>query len=210
MKKNQTSFFVIIGLFLLSGMFSWRLYFKVYSQSDTVDIHVFPKEVAGWTSEEIEITDHEYDILETRNAFTRKYTNQKGREVYLFIVYSQSNRKVSHPPEICYTGSGATLISSVSRIIDVGDFAVRANKIFVEYGKYQQYMYYWFKVGDTFTSNYWKQQSLIAIKTLFGKPSSSALIRLSSTIKGDDIEEAAGDIEDFAKVITPLLFTYLP
>lgn len=209
---KDRSFIVIVVLLLLAAAVTWQLYFKEYHQADTVSIHIFPNEIAGWTAKEIPISDGDYAILETRNAFVRRYTNPAGQFVDLFIIYSQNNRKVSHPPEICYTGSGATILSSVTQMIplQVPAMTIRANKLTVEQRNNQQFMYYWFKVGDTFTSNYWQQQMLIALKTVTGKPASSALIRLSSDINPDYPQKNAALIEDFTRAITPLLFKYLP
>ena len=110
-KKLSGGFLIIIALFFAAGAMSWRLYFKAYVQADTADISSFPMEVGDWVAEDMPLTEREYAILETRNVFVRKYTNQKTDDIlYLFVVYSQSNRKVSHPPEICYTGAGNILI----------------------------------------------------------------------------------------------------
>ncbi len=205
-------FILILTMFIISAVISWQLYFKVYSQKDTVSIHDFPKTIGGWTSEELTITKREKAILETENVFIRRYTNPKGKEVYLFIVYSQNNRKVSHPPEVCYTGSGATILSNVHDSFDfsVQNLKIRTNRLVLEQGKRKQVLFYWFKVGGTFTSNYWKQQWLIAYKSLLGQPSSSALIRLSTHMLTDDEQQESQLLKDFAQLILPYLYKHLP
>lgn len=212
MKQFDRNYTFIIIFFIVSAAISWHLYFKVYSQKDTVSIHHFPKKIDGWTSEELPITAEEKAILETDNVFARRYTSEKKKEVYLFIVYSQNNRKVSHPPEVCYTGSGATILSSVHDSLTPGAAGqeIDVNRLTVENGPSKQTFFYWFKVGDTFTPNYWKQQGLIAVKSLLGKPSSSALIRISTDVKNDNTDEAVGRIKEFGKLIVPYLYQYLP
>lgn len=212
MKQFDRNYTFIIIFFIVSAAISWQLYFKVYSQKDTVSIHSFPKDIREWTAEELPITKQEKAILETDNVFARRYTNPRGEEVYLFIVYSQNNRKVSHPPEVCYTGSGATILSSVhdSFDSDSGDVRVITNRITLEQGKGRQIMFYWFKVGDTFTPNYWKQQCLIAVKSLLGQPSSSALIRISTDIEKDGEDAAIQRMKKFGQLILPLLDQHLP
>ena len=66
MKKFDKSYYTVLILLLFSGIFSWKLYFKEYTQQDTVNIHNFPKTIGEWTSEELTITEHEYDILEQK------------------------------------------------------------------------------------------------------------------------------------------------
>lgn len=209
--KNFISYALICLLFLAVGLLSWGQYFKVYRQKDTIDISEFPAEIEGWQSEEITLTELELTILETDNVFVRRYFNDQGSEVYLFIVYSQNNRKVSHPPEICYTGSGAAIINSIHSKIDLanGKF-IPANRLMVEKGSVEQVLYYWFKVGDSFTANYWKQQGLIVLKSLFGRPASSALIRISANIENGQELKAIEQIKEFGQLIVPHLYEYLP
>lgn len=213
MKKPNQNYILIVICFIVSAVISWQLYFKVYSQKDTVSIHTFPKEIAGWTAEEIPITEKEKAILETDNVFARRYTNAQKEEIYLFIVYSQNNRKVSHPPEVCYTGSGATILSNVHDSFNVAApvNAINVNRVAVEQGRARQIFFYWFKVGDTFTSNYWKQQGLIAVKSFLGKPSSSALIRISTDTKTEREDDAAAQrLKDFGRIILPYIQKHLP
>lgn len=202
---------IIIALFFMAGFVSWGMYFKTYVQSDTVNIHTFPSKIGEWVAIELPVTEDEYAILETRNAFSRKYTNSQGQDLFLFIVYSENNRKVSHPPEVCYAGSGFTVVKrevdDVAQSLDKKP--LKANKLLMELGKRQQYVYYWFKVGDDFTASYWKQQSLIAFKSLVGQKASSALIRISSHIKDQDSQSSEQAVESFSQAILPLLPEYL-
>ncbi len=90
------------------------------------------------------------------------------------------------------------------------DSAVDINRLKVERGREMQIFTYWFKIGDSFTPNYWKQQALIAYKSLLGLPASSALIRISSNVKNDNDTEAIGRIKKFGRLIIPHLKQYLP
>ena len=213
MKKFGKSYLFIILLFIVSTAISWQLYFQVYSQKDTVSIHAFPRTIAGWSAEEIMISQQDKAILETDNVFVRHYTNPQGEGVYLFIVYSQNNRKVSHPPEVCYTGSGATIVNNVHDSFSTGSSLgeIKVNRVTVEQGRERQIFFYWFKVGDTFTPNYWKQQGLIALKSFLGQPSSSALIRISiSARKEEDDANSTQKLKDFGRMILPYLQKHLP
>lgn len=208
--NKQTLF--LFALFIIAAFISWPLYFHNYAAPDTVSIHEFPMNVADWTAEEIPISDHDYSILETRNAFTRMYTRPDGGQVLLYIIYAQHNRKVAHPPEICYTGGGSTIIKKDTCTIPYGQEgkSVSVNKVFLDTDHHQQIMYYVFKIGNSFTPSYWRQQILIGLKTLLGQPSSSAMIRLTTVIEKNDADKAADLMNDFAADIFPLLPRYLP
>jgi EpsI family protein len=208
---KKTDSFVLIAMFLIVGLVSWNFYFKTFHQQDTVDIHEFPKTIEGWTSEELVITEDEYRILETKNAFVRQYTSPGGEDVILFVVYSQNNRKVAHPPEICYTGGGVVISDSVhdSIPIDSENTVIDVNRLSLEAGQDKQFSFYWFKVGDSFTPNYWKQQLLIAFKTLTGQSVGSALVRVSTSIAGDETA-ATARVKEFTNLMLPSLKQYLP
>lgn len=211
--KVDKKFLFVIILLVVAAFFSWKFSFQQYVQEDTVSIHSFPNEINGWTAVEMDITDDEYAILETRNAFVRRYTSPKGQAVTLFIVYSQNNRKVSHPPEICYSGGGNTVTSKKLKEIvkdDGSGLLIKANELYLESSAADQVSFYWFKVGKEFTPSYWKQQFLIAFDNLIGKQASSALVRVSSVIVADDVEKSEKDVIEFSRLIIPELFKYLP
>ncbi len=211
LKKIDIPFIIIICLTIASGIVSWNMYFREYSQSDTVNIHIFPMQIGEWHAKEIPISEEDYAILETKNAFVRQYTDNKGNEVYLYIVYSQHNRKVSHPPELCYSGEGNLVIDKSIVTLPTGQNKnIKAVRLFMEQGKLQHIAYYWFKIGDSFTTNYWKQQALIALKTILGQSSSSALIRISTIIHDNKVKKAEEDVRNFSKQLIPLLKKYLP
>jgi len=213
MNKNSNHLLLIILTLAITLVISWVLFFKQAVEKDTVDINRFPKTIGTWSSVDLKITKDEYAILETNNAFVRIYTNSVDKsQVTLFLVYSQTNRKVAHPPEICYTGSGLTIVEDAHDTIPVKykNLTIQANRLLMTRKDYTQIAYYWFKVGDHFTSNYWKQQLLIAVYTLLGKHPSSALVRVSADAEASNINNSINHIKDFTDLITPELFSYLP
>lgn len=211
MPKLTFKTFLIFALILFSGAVAWNTYLSTYLAEDTVDIHLFPKTINDWTSEEIPISEGDYAILETRNAFVRNYRNTQGEEVMLFIIYSENNRKVSHPPELCYTGGGITIVDKSVKPLQFDDnTTLMATKLDMDQKGLRQHAYYWFKVGDTYTHSYWTQQFLIATKSLLGQNASSALIRVSSVLDTKNPAMATESITTFTQLIKPLLLKYLP
>jgi EpsI family protein len=128
----------------------------------------------------------------------------------LFIVYSQNNRKVSHPPEICYTGSGATILNKTKVDLGENNGHLGAERLTAQLGHATLMIYYWFKWGNSFTPDYWKQQSMIALKSLMGQSVSSAMIRLSVECDGKDIARADRVARNFSRLILPVINQYLP
>jgi EpsI family protein len=212
MKKSLIKYSFIVILFIVTGAVSWHSYFQDYYQADSVDIHLFPPAINGWFSKDLPMTEREFAILETRNAFVREYRSLEGRTIYMFIVYSQHNRKVSHPPEICYIGGGVNVLDHSKNFLEVSlnNDRIPVNKLFLEKGNTQQVAYYWFKVGGSFVSNYWLQQALIAWKTFIGHPASSALIRISADVGEEGPEAAEKSIKEFCQSAVPLMPQFLP
>ena len=158
------------------------------------------------------LTEEEYAILETRNVVSRKYVNSEKKNIYLLLVYSQHNRKISHPPEVCYMGSGVTIVDNSHDAIQIDseNLKIHANRLLLELKGAKQFTFYWFKVGDTFTSNYWKQQMLIAVKTILGQPHSSALIRISTDVQGNNESQAISQVKNFTRLMINDVLKYLP
>lgn len=198
---------------LIAVLLSFNLYFKTAYLEDTVSIDTFPRTIGTWISQDLPISKEDLSILETKNAFVRRYTNTVGGgEVYLFLVYSQHNRKVAHPPEICYLGSGVSIIENVHDpiTVDYKNLTIPTNRLKLLRKKFEHIAFYWFKVGDKLTSNYLEQQLLIAFNALLGQKKGSALIRISADVNSADQGEAIRNIKSFANLITPSLFRHLP
>jgi len=197
-------------MLFIGGLVSWNLYFNAYLKNDTVNIYHFPKQIGDWKGEDVPVSEDDYAILETRNVLARIYTSGE-KKVYLLMVYSQHNRKAFHPPEICYLGGGVSIVEKkpLSLQIDRGT-TISANRLLLEWKGNTQYAYYWFKIGNSFLSNYWKQQIKMVFNILTGRPHSSALIRLSANITERRKKEAIHWIHEFIYALTPYLLKHLP
>lgn len=198
---------------LVSLILTFNLYFRAAFREDSISIDSFPRTIGTWVSKDLPISKEDLSILETKNAFVRRYTNTEGGgEIYLFLVYSQYNRKVAHPPEICYLGSGVSITENVHDPIRVeyNNLTIPTNRLKLLRKKFEHIAFYWFKVGNKFTSNYWEQQLLIALNALFGQTKGSALIRISADVNSADQGEAIRNIKAFTNLITPALFKHLP
>ena len=211
---KSISHFIIIGLLVFSGFFAWQEYLREYHSTDRVQVNLFPEEIAGWTSEDIPLTENDYAILETRNLFVRMYTSpDKTKQVMLYIIYSTNNRRVSHPPEMCFAGSGLSMVSNKPQEMAIpgSEKVLRFNRMHWEKKGVNQLVYHWYKAGDDFTESYWGQQIQVAMKSLFRQNASIAMIRLSTPfLEKTNLEQADKNLQEFAQMITPLIPQYVP
>ena len=119
-----------------------------------------------WTSTDMHFTDVEMQILETSDYVYRTYTDGKGAPVDLCIVFSEDNRKGTHPPDICLEGSGYRIVSRTSREVVIEHSRLTLAEIVASAGPgvgANQYVYfaYFYKCGDTFTPSFYQQQMAI-------------------------------------------------
>ena len=205
---NNKTFIFIALLLTVVAVFSLISYMPVKLDA-TMKISVtdFPKVVGGWKAQDIPLDEHVYELLETKNLIMRNYINKQGEAVNCYIIYSQDNRKVAHPPEICLQGEGATVVEKTA--IQITD-SIKATKLILEKSLSRELVIYWYKAGNLNTNDYIKQQLKVAINRMLRKSSSGALIRLATEIKGESQDKALSLLQTFAKQIEPLIQKYAP
>jgi len=205
---NNKSFFIVTTLLVIAGAVAIVSYLPTRrAAANEYQVANFPETVGEWEGKNLSIDERTYEILETRNLFIRNYKNKNGDNLYLYIVYSQDNRKVSHPPEICMTGGGLNILDKKTIELPGG---IKAVQLLMEKGSYQQLVIYFFKAGNNYTPEYITQQMKVVVDRLTGKRTAGALIRLSIDIKDGEQEKAFQVLKSFAVELEPLLRKYLP
>ena len=194
--NNQIGFVIIIILLLATGAISLNLFFRERSAHDRLDINTFPHKMGEWAGTDETVTEKEYKILETRNLIVRDYKNLKGERINLFIVYSETNRSVFHPPEVCMMGGGIAIVDKKIEKIQEAGYNFTANKMYTEKGDYRGIVLYTYKVRKLYTSNFYLQQLYLTISQVFGKNTPGATIRVSMPIVSGE-EQATATLKKF-------------
>ena len=184
--KNTLGYAVLAGLLVVASIFSLNLFLRQRAQRDIVDIHNFPLSIGEWSGKDVEIPEKDYEILETRNLILRNYTNRSGDRIALFIVYSETNRSVFHPPEVCMIGSGIDISDKIPEKINLEGRSFFVNRMRLEEGNTREVVLYCYKAADLYTDSYPLQQAYFAVHQLFGKRVRGATIRVSMLMKGDE------------------------
>ncbi|MCG2704877.1 MAG: EpsI family protein [Candidatus Omnitrophica bacterium] len=184
--NENIGFTIIVVLLLAASAISLNMFFKERSAHDFLDINTFPHKLGEWSGADETVTEKEYKILETRNLIVRDYTNPKGWILNLFIVYSETNRSVFHPPEVCFLGGGISIVDKKIERVKDGGYNFTANKMYTEKGEFKQIVLYTYKAGKLYTSNFYLQQAYLAIGQLFGKNTPGATIRVSMPVIGSE------------------------
>ena len=196
--------------------------FGAYSEvmdSDLRYTHTFPHIIEDWRFaadwfDRNPQAEYVYKVLETRDTILWEYKNASGTSLDLALVYSPHNRKVSHPPDVCFEGGGWEPLMKDALPMPYGQTTglTKVNRMILERGGEKQVALYWYKTGNRQTSSYLKQQvGFIVNSVLRRKSRSVALIRLTAYSPSDaQIESKTQQLEAFAKQIVPLIDKAIP
>jgi EpsI family protein len=203
---------VLLSLTLLGLIYFWQAR-RISAPEIQLGNIPIPLQLGEWKGEDITISQRTYEILETKDALMRQYTNSQGESVVLAIVYSAVNRGSFHPPEICYLGGGRELLNKgVERIEMVpprkNPYTMQVNKLIMQDKAGKEIAWYWFTAGSRVTSNYYLQQCYFIWDEIRHKRTGGALIRVSIRV-ADNSQIADVQGKDFIKQIAPILLDYL-
>jgi len=159
-------------------------------------------------SEDLRLTEQEQTILETRDYLYRRF--KSGPQwVDFSIIFSQDNRKGTHPPDLCLEGSGGNIV--YKRNVAVRDVPGRGDVLCRELITTQGiYVLYTYKCGLEYTNSFWRQQWVIWMNGLLRSNASGALIRIVVPIPDMDPEPARQRAMAFMQAGVPHIDTNLP
>ncbi|HOE97500.1 MAG TPA: EpsI family protein [Candidatus Sumerlaeota bacterium] len=173
--------------------------------SDTAE-HL-PMETGDWYGQRVPVEEYVKQILETDDVIQRNYINPllSPVPVQLAVVFSPDNRRVAHPPEVCYRAAGWEAMDK--RVIEPAGLPPMM-RVKMSYGGRDDLILYCYKAGDELTPNYYNQQLKTVYNQLRMQPTVSALIRFSTAI-GEDEAEAEARILALASEMLPHIMTTL-
>jgi EpsI family protein len=168
-----------------------------------------------WTSTDMRFSPLEMQILETNDYIFRTYNDGKGTPVDLCVVFSEDNRKGTHPPDICLEGSGYRIVSRQPRTVSIANTPLTLEEIVATAGTgigSNQYIYfaYFYKCGDTFTPSFYHQQMTIVWNGLTHRNAAGALIRYSLPMaSASDLPAARARVDQLLAVTFPPIRDHL-
>ncbi|NQT86484.1 EpsI family protein [bacterium] len=137
-----------------------------------------PRAIGDWAFlYDREPTKEEIEILETEAILTRAFTRGGVDQVDLSITYAPENRRVAHPPELCYKGSGWSVEDKTQINVPTPSGPFPVIRLLLIRGANRLVLLYWFKAGANYTAGYWHMQWLIIKDQFLNRRGSSALLR---------------------------------
>ncbi|MBI4430113.1 MAG: exosortase-associated EpsI family protein [Candidatus Omnitrophica bacterium] len=120
MFKSKAAYWAFLGLTasLLSFPLSMPASFRMDETRDPL-FEKIPVTLGEWIGKDSELDKRTYEILETRNVLSRLYETPGGKKVHLLLVGSHKDRRVAHPPEVCYVSSHFSIVESGVRDVNL-------------------------------------------------------------------------------------------
>ncbi len=209
MQKFNIRYTILISILaVFAGITFWIQYMQPVEKT-SIDISKIPLYVGEWQGEEIAVDEKTKDILETDAVLMRKYSNPKGEEVILAIVYYKDSRVTLHLPESCYTGQGSHIVKRDIEEINIPKLKnFFANELVLKGDKGNQVILYYFETGSLRTNSYMAFRWQMMKNKIMARNNSGALVRFSTPIQ-QNLDKAIEILKQFIKEIVPLLPKYL-
>ena len=150
-------------------------------------------------------------VLETEDAIMRRYVCEGSSAVDFCVIFSEDNRKGTHPPDLCLEGAGQNIVSKNN--VDVttlqGNKTLPCRELVVQSEDEITYFLYTYKCGGRYTRSFWLQQLVIFVNGLLDRNASGALIRVSTSVDGE-LPEAKELAKSFLRAGLPHVQRVLP
>jgi EpsI family protein len=159
-----------------------------------------------WTGIDEKLTEDEMTILETRDYVSRSYLDGRGQPVDLCVIFSEDNRKGTHPPDVCLEGGGSRINYKAQRAVQLDEkTTLTMHEIVAEYSDRKMYVTYFYKCGTQYTGDFYTQQAMIVWDGLTGKNADGALVRYSTPLVNDDLDAARKRTDALIACTFPLI-----
>jgi EpsI family protein len=166
----------------------------------------FPRRLGEWVGTDRELSDRQYELLETREVLFREFRKGgAGPEVLACVAVAGANRKVAHPPEICYRGQGWRIVDQSEVELTIAGVKRRVQELHIEKNGREHLVQSWYRVGERETPSYLLQQWLGLVADLTRSVEPSALLRFSAPIEDGDARAARAALTEFLAIALPEL-----
>ncbi len=177
--------------------------------SSPPELFAIPADIMGYrqAGPDVPVNESINKELETNSILIRNYVAPSGAVVQLTIVFAENTRRSIHFPEVCFTGQGWETHGKAPVPVGVNFIG---QGLTLQKGDAREAVVYWFKTGESFTSNYLVNSYYWARDKLLLRSPSTMLIRVGTSINNQGEEAAFQILADFASALTPILLETFP
>ena len=175
----------------------------------------FPKKIGDWTGIEQRWDQSVYDSLGVDDSFLATYKDPSEREVNLYVGFYQSQREgeIIHSPKQCMPGSGWSIKKKSTEVLDIPDYnsgRIKVVKLLHQKGTQKLMVLYWYQSRGRIIHSEYLKKIFLVVDSIFRKRTDGSLVRLIAPVKGNDEHQASDTLNDFVKIICPVLNEYIP
>lgn len=216
MNWRGKEYWIVVGLLVLVWLYGHQIRNNAVASEQSVDLKQIPHEIAEWSGKDFFFDDNVLNELRADQTLFRRYANDEGREVWLFIGYwrNQKYGAQPHSPLHCLPGSGwnivsndlVTLNATPGRPVDgkssMVNFASIAN------GEQKEGMLYWYETRNGLLSKELSVKLDLIKSKLLNKPTDVVFIRITSPDVNSNPD--ASDLKRFWQTVAPHVSALLP
>ncbi len=218
--RQKPHYWGMVGALALGTMFTGAYSYEGDVPPAAEGIKELPMRVGRWQGQTIEQSPETRELTErilmTSDIVMRRYQRSADTVVDLAVVHSESDRRVAHPPEHCYTAAGDELLETGRETLEVDGRTYNLQRLvlmsrFMTGSDPDQgglfVVLYWYRAGGLNTPSFLRQQvhvMLTGLNPLQPRGMRVALIRLSMPIQRmSDVDAAVDTIKDLASELIP-------
>ena len=175
---------------------------------------LLPHRLDEWQGSDAALSDKEFEILGMEDYVLRKYSNERGQDIWVWVIYydNQSLGSKIHTPKGCLRAWGWTPISISREKIHLKTGSIRiaeVNKYLVQKGSEKHLVAYWYHSRGRIITNEYINRFYLAWDSITKKRSEGALVRVSCLVKHDEIS-AWRNLVNFIQLFFPVFQEHLP
>ncbi len=185
--------FISSAIILIGGLIGNSLRFLEQSPERGALFDRIPFQLESYNGTEHWFSETSYEVLQADTSTLRRYVDQRGRSLWLFVAYFSSQKYGSqiHSPKNCLPGGGWKIKSTEPYHLTLHDGSSRmVNRLLIAENNKQQLMIYWFRTrGGNIRDEFELKWDLMK-NALMLRPTDAAFIRITLPIEGNNIEDA--------------------
>jgi EpsI family protein len=179
------------------------------------DLALLPRDLSGWrTVQDTKLSDEVQGVLKADDYVLRRYVNDKGEAVDLFIAYYKVQKagESMHSPKNCLPGAGWTPVVNDTVAMDPADAkGKRINRYVIEKDTNRSIALYWYQASGRVIASEYSGKFYLVWDALRSGRRDGAIVRLIVPLpKGGNMEKQQEIALQFGRSLLPVLPEFLP
>ncbi len=142
-------------------------------------LDALPMRIGDWQGRDTKLDPGIREALAGDGILCRDYTDSRGRQISLLIVYRKYGRRgFTHRPEMCYPAAGWEVISKTYAHLPYAGHSIQVRQMEASKDGNRALVTFWFASGDRTEASYVKQQARMTLDRIQPHKYGWAFIRM--------------------------------